>query len=400
MTSLTHIAPQLPPAIDGVGDYCWNLWRHWPEENPDWKFLVARNAKATSAHWPEVIVNEFTSEKFSLAESLEQSDCEIAVLHYVGYGFQPKGIPIWLPGEIERWKRADSRRRFVTMFHEMDARSSPVRSPFWVAPIARHIIGQLVRLSDAWVTSCERYFDQLTTDFGANSGLGHIIPIGSNIPYVALPPGEWRGEKKTKKRFRFVVFGLARTRLWALERHWKLLRAVREADALESITLLGAREGTAEARARERLASAIGGDLKWNAAFDLPASEVSEHLAGHDFGLLANEPDIVTKSGVFAALAEHGVIPIISTREHQSVPRALATSVIPNSEQPDHIKTTLEFLRDTARLQQMRDNLREFAAKELAWPRIASSWRAALRPFFGARSQAASHLQLQPVVRS
>src|SRR5437868_3951452 len=99
MISLTHIAPQLPPAIDGVGDYCWNLWRHWPEESLDWKFLVARGAKATTTHWTEATVREFTSAKFSLSESLEQTSAEIAVLHYVGYGFQPKGIPAWLPGE-------------------------------------------------------------------------------------------------------------------------------------------------------------------------------------------------------------------------------------------------------------------------------------------------------------
>src|SRR4051812_30627449 len=105
MTSLIHIAPQLPPAIDGVGDYCWNLWRHWPEAKPDWTFLIARGAKATSAVWREVEVSEFAPGRSSLVKPLEQSGGETAVLHYVGYGYQPKGIPVWLPGEIERWKR-------------------------------------------------------------------------------------------------------------------------------------------------------------------------------------------------------------------------------------------------------------------------------------------------------
>jgi len=399
MTSLTHIAPQLPPVIDGVGDYCWNLWKHWPEENPDWKFLVARNAKATAAHWPEVIVNEFTPEKFSLAESLEQSGCEIAVLHYVGYGFQPKGIPVWLPGEIERWKRADSRRRFVTMFHEMYARSSPLRSPFWVAPIARRIIRQLVRLSDAWITSCERYFDQLTGNFGASGEHGRIIPIGSNIPCVAPLPEKFRVEENTTPRFRFVVFGLAKTRLWALERHWKLLRALHTAGAIESITLLGAREGASEARERERLAREIGSGVNWNTAFDLFAREVSQHLAEQDFGLLANEPDILTKSGVFAALAEHGVIPFISTHE-RSIPDSLVSLVIPNGERPDDIEAALKLLRETEHLRAKRDNLRAFAPSELAWPSISDSWSSVLRQFSTARLQAAPHLELQPAVHT
>ena len=397
MNSLVHIAPQLPPAIDGVGDYCWNLWRHWPEAKPNWTFLVARGAQETSAIWREVEAREFALNKFSLADALENAGHETVVLHYVGYGFQPKGIPIWLPGAIEQWKRASPRRRLVTMFHEMYARSSPLRSPFWVAPFARRIIRQVVRLSDAWLTSCDRYFEQLTTDFGARAECGRIIPIGSNIPCVASLPEKWHGDDVATRRFRIVVFGLARTRLWALARHRELLRAWHTAGALESVTLLGKREEPAEARERDRLTRAIGTGLRWNTLFDLSGSEVSQHLAGQDFGLLANEPDIVTKSGVFAALAEHGVIPIVSAREGQSLSTLLAPAVVANNEQPDGIEAMLKLLRDTARLRQTRERLRALAAGELAWPHITESWNAVLQRSACATLRTAPHLELQAV---
>ena len=149
MNSVVHIAPQLPPAIDGVGDYCWNLWRHWPEPDVRWKFLALHNVPQTRAHWREVEVSGFEANAYSLNRALETAGAETVVLHYVSYGFQPKGVPLWLPETLRRWREgssgksqkqnADDERinvrspRLITMFHEMYARSSPLRSPFWVA---------------------------------------------------------------------------------------------------------------------------------------------------------------------------------------------------------------------------------------------------------------------------
>jgi hypothetical protein len=378
MTRLIHIVPQLPPAIDGVGDYCWNLWRHWPEPKRDWTLLVTRGAKETSAIWREVDVRQF--DRTSLAGALEQARGDTVILHYVGYGYQPKGIPVWLPSAIEKWKHASPCRRLVTMFHEMYARSSPLRSPFWVAPFARRIIRDLVHLSDAWATSCDRYYDQLTTEFGARAERGRLIPIGSNIPCVAKPPDKRDGADSRSHQVRIVIFGLAKTRLWALTRHRELLRSLHTVGALESVTLLGRREEPADVRERERILDEIAPDLKCNMAFDLSSAEVSRHLAKHHVGLLANEPDIITKSGVFAALAEHGVIPVVSAREDQKLSAALSRAVIANTERTKSVEATLSLLRDPVRLQQMRTRLLAFAANELAWPRMTASWSTLFEP--------------------
>ena len=40
-----------------------------------------------------------------------------------------------------------------------------------------------------------------------------------------------------------VVFGLAKTRCWALERHWRLLRAISREGLIEHVTLLGKQPG-------------------------------------------------------------------------------------------------------------------------------------------------------------
>ncbi len=371
MSDVVHIAPQLPPAIDGVGDYCSNLWRHWPERLPNWKFLVIRGAQDAAAFWPEVQINQFGPSENSLRAALERSNCETAVLHYVGYGFQPKGIPVWLPGAIAAWKKSGTQRRLFTMFHEMYARSSPFRSPFWVAPMARKIIRELVGLSNAWVTSCERYFEQLTHEFAASSDNGRIIPIGSNIPLDMA--GTWIDRNdRNGTPFRFVVFGLAKTRLWALERHWRLLRALNEAGSIEFITLLGKHNEPEEEREWQRLKMKIGEGVKWRTRFDLSTTEISHELVAHHFGLLANEPDILTKSGVFAALAGHGTIPIVSTPAKAPLPASLEPLVLANDDVQNI--SVLTRLRNPEHWQQMRYGLLEFSGAELAWNRITEKW--------------------------
>jgi hypothetical protein len=376
MNTLTHIAPQLPPAIDGVGDYCWNLWRHRPESETRWQFLALHGVAKTREHWSEVEVGGFNANPESLRRALEFAGAQTVVLHYVGYGFQPKGIPIWLPEALRCWRSGDaSGRRLVTMFHEMYARSSPLRSPFWVAPFARGIIRDLVKLSDAWITSCDRYFEQLVNEFGASAELGRIIPIGSNVPVVSE---RGTNRRMVSAKLKLVSFGLAKTRLWALERHWKLLRHLNERGALECITLLGKRGVDADTRAEDSFIQRIGSGVNWHRRFDLSAKELSHELHQHDLGILANEPDILTKSGVFAALANHGVVPIVAARNVAALPQFIQPAVLANDD-GERIPQIERAISEPGRLEALRESVLAIESRELSWPRIAQSWNEVLQ---------------------
>ena len=375
MSNLVHIVPQLPPAIDGVGDYCWNLWKHWPEQSSDWKFLVTRGADETVATYPGAKVRQFERNAASLVDALDKSNCHTVVLHYVGYAYQPKGIPVWLPRALRSWRRPSGKqppaplgRQAIVMFHEMYARSSPLRSPFWVAPVAQRIIQDLVRTADIWVTSCERYFGQLVVEFGAQATAGRIGPSPSNVP---APLG--LDVSPSNGKLRIAVFGLARTRIWALERHWKLLRALHRAGLIEHITLIGKRPAAQDDKDWRHLAEQIGPDLRWRTRFDLLVEEISSEMAGHDLGLLANEPDILTKSGVFAALAAHGVVPVISTPARQLLPERWRSSLLANDDNED-IEKLVHLLRGAEALRQRRESLRAIASRELGWSGVAQSW--------------------------
>ena len=398
MNAITHITPQLPPAMDGVGDYCWNLWRHWPEPPFSMSFVVLHGAGRTRQHWPEIEVRRSAASADSLLHALESAGAGDVVLHYVGYGFQPKGVPLWLADGLTRWRRngspfmkhaPSSGRRLITMFHEMYATSSPLRSPFWVKPWARQVIRRLVRASDLWVTNCDRYFDWLVTEFAADPALGTRIPIGSNIPRaenldrpgvgsaVRLETGEQTKtgrERGPAGKLNLVLFGLPNTRLWALERHYRLLRAMVEADLVSSILVLGKRSDSAEQT--QRLAGfqrRIGGP--WHSFYDLPSDQVARHLAQCDVGFVANDSGILTKSGVFAALAGNGVVCVVAAKNDTPLRAPFRDCVLLNSDDPRHVGSLLAQLQDEATIARLRENALAVSRSVLSWERIATQWQ-------------------------
>jgi hypothetical protein len=375
MSTVLQIAPQLPPAVDGVGDYCWHLWRHWPESTEGWAFAAMGGLEATRRHWPEARLHAFQPNARSLDDAIERRGAQSVVLHYVGYGYNPKGVPLWLAAALTEW-RTRSFGRLVTMFHEMYAESTPLRSPFWVKPWARRVIQQLVQASDAWITSCERYSDQLINEFGARPELGARIPIAANIPVAPELEEHRLWPLEFGRKLRVAIFGLPNTRLTALRRHGRLLKAMISAELVESILLIG--KSDRSARHAQRVAEhqrQIGG--QWRLLFDLPPIQVAEALAECDVGLIANEPDTLTKSGVFAALATNGVVAVVADSPHVPVPPPFNDCVLLNDEDAEGGAILAELRGVNGMTARRRATLRA-ARAELSWDRVALAFRQAV----------------------
>lgn len=401
MKSILHIAPQLPPALDGVGDYCWNLWRHWPERETSWHFAVLQGAAAAQAAWPAVKVREFEPDAESLWTALERSGATTAVLHYVGYGFQPKGIPVWLPRALDDWRghAGHPERRLVTMFHELYASSSPLRSPFWVKPWARRIIRQLVRRSDAWITSCTAYRERLIHEFEADPRRGSLVPIAANIP-TAVEMDETRlWPLEFGRKLRVAVFGLPHTRLVALDRHAGLLAALVRANMVESVVMIGKScSNRAYKRQLSGLQQRVGG--AWRSECNLAANEVADVLAGCDLGLVANDPGTLTKSGVFAAMAVNGLVSIVSNRDSATVVASpFADCVLLNDEQPATFEALKNELAGINRMTARRRATLRVARTELCWSSVTAQWSTAFANMRAAAEQpAAKTVPSRPVL--
>ena len=306
-----HIVPSIPPAFNGLGDYCFQLWKHWPSPQPEWHIASAVVPEGANEAWPEVHIRGFEHSSRGLLKTLQQSQAETVVLHYVGYGYERRGAPGWLPKALADWK-AMSGGKLVVMFHELYATGPPWKSEFWLCLPQKRIASQLTKLADRWITSCPRYVRVLCEILGAEASRGEMIPVGSNIEPIGPPDQDRSWPPDVGGKIKVAVFGMPLTRLRALTTHKNLLRCLLEKDLVEEILLIGKSDKAgAVADETKQFIHASGMPCLFTEALDLPVEEVSQRLLNCHIGLVQNSFEILYKSTAYSAFATHGVLPII-----------------------------------------------------------------------------------------
>jgi hypothetical protein len=206
-----QIVPRLPPAIDGVGDYAFLLAKQLRTAHgiqtrfivcdPNWKPEVRPPISGLRSPvlldgFPVYQLKERTAKE--LLRVLNQPTMPPTVLlQYVGYGYQTKGCPIWLPRSLRAWRNQSSvirgsvvtsrasdfqsptSPRLVTMFHELYASGPPWRLVFYHGLIQRWIVRKIHQMSSFSLTSTvwtERLLNQV------GRGMVFRQPVPSNIP--------------------------------------------------------------------------------------------------------------------------------------------------------------------------------------------------------------------------
>jgi hypothetical protein len=214
------------------------------------------------------------------------------LLHYVGYGYARRGCPYWLGDGLKKWRASGQRRVLITMFYEVYASGPPWRSSFWTAPFQRSIAAALARTSEACRTNMRRYA-RILERISGKAGIS-VMPVFSNV-------GEASSLKPYGQRKRcMVVFGGATWRtLIYTEHRSELLAAFRTFD-LEELVDIGPPLGVN-----------VELPIPFRKCGPLSASDVSITLEDAMAGVLCYPPEFLGKSGIFAAYAAHGVVPVL-----------------------------------------------------------------------------------------
>lgn len=382
--TLIHIVPAVPPAINGLGDYCYKMWEHWPQPRPRWVCVTAEVPPDTSQVWPEAELVPFAMGKQGLLEALEKCPAGEIVLHYVGYAYQKKGMPWWLPGALREWKKR-SGAKITVMFHELYAQGSPRGSAFWLQPLGHSIVVQLAQLSDCWVTSNQDAAERLVFEMGVDASGGRFIPVGSNIePQQAIDfERPWPLDHGGK--LGIAVFGLPATRWGALSSHVELLRQLCERDMVREIAIIGESIDPSQLDALQQLQKQISphNDQIWKTYPDLKPAELSAILRQQDISLSRVEPQVLTKSGSYAASSVHGLITVcLPSARAKTRNTGLAGSemAVPHLTSDDaQPEKTIEFLRDAAAVRALRAQIKEVALHGLSWDNIVKEWQKVTR---------------------
>ena len=294
---IIQIVPSLPPTTGGLADFSLLVakeLRHthhidsrFVVGNPNWHgsreiegFLAVPTPDRTAA---------------GLLQTLGNTS-QIVLLHYVGYGYAPRGCPFWLIDGLKQWRKTRG-KWLVTFFHELWAFGPPWRSSFWTHPYQKSLTKRLANATDRCQTTMNMYRRILESIAPRHLGRIPALPVFSTV-------GE--GDTCTyldQRKRQMVVFGGPSLRAKTYSQHSKELIDACSALQIECILDIGPSIG-------------IKPDLPLPVIVmgKIPAKEVCRLLVESMAGFVSYFDGYLAKSSIFAAYCAHGLLPVLGPR--------------------------------------------------------------------------------------
>lgn len=372
-TRICVILPRLPPAIDGIGDYTKQLWQQFHPDAPlfdkeeSWYFLAANDWEQSALQFQSGLIGKLPRDPNQLRKALEEWSSDIVLLQFSGYGFDPNGIPYFLYLGLERWLRAGSNRRLVTMFHELYAVGPPWKKAFWLTALQQDLDNRLSSISSVSVTSNHDYLHKLQGITGRQDI--QLIPIGSNFH---------NDEERTKDWSSLCIFGIARAD--SMQLHKELLAFLTKKGIVSTIVLCGQKPKTEEHRSNElAMLHKYAGQAKTIEEYDFPSDSIPESVARCGFSITNIRSPLLTKSGRFHLACDLGQVTISLKGANTNTKLSPLIDGVSFIEYEvaslDRLETKL---RDTKLCDSIGQQAQLLAKTEFSWSTIVEKWRAIL----------------------
>ena len=300
--TMIQVVPRRAAEPNGVADYALALARALRTyRGANSVFLSgtpAADVMPVEDDWKTVCVPK--REAQILADTVQllsvETNARAVVLHFSGYGFQKRGVPVWLVQGLQKWSRRAGRVPLLTIFHELYATGRPWHSAFWASPLQKQIARRILNLSSTAITPTDLYSERLSKWGDGNAIKITAMPVFSNVG----EPG--CGSAPCERAAAAVVFGLARVEDRIFGTYRFEIERIISALGIEKIFDVGPRFSS--------MPRTFAGAPVISKGV-LPQGAVSELLQRARFGFVAYPLDFIGKSGVFAAYAAHGVVPIV-----------------------------------------------------------------------------------------
>ncbi|MDT8412408.1 MAG: hypothetical protein RQ875_08110 [Vicingaceae bacterium] len=293
MKTLIHIVPNYPPAKGGVADFCNEIVDKIPnvqhvvisfQQN---KIITPNNPHVTFKTYPKFNLGAYLNQ---IINNLENKETVNVMLHYVSYGYHPFGLPTFLLHGLSSIK---TKLNIITFFHEIYSLGTkrPWQSSFWYQPLQKKLIKKLALMSNTIYTNNLLYKEHLI-QLGIQKEIVYQ-PVFSNVGELPQPLNI------SSRKNQLVIFGgnnLKRNLENNIEPVTQLIQQLN----IASIINIGA----------PLLLKSIGGVELIDEGY-LHKKEVSIKMSQAKYGVLCYNNMPIEKSGVFAAYAAHGLIPIL-----------------------------------------------------------------------------------------
>jgi hypothetical protein len=141
--NIIQICPTYPPNISGVGDYTKLLANFLKKKNINSKILVSDYLNNKNVK--QIL---FGKKNKNLISLLEKINSNVVILHAAFYGYASRGLCFDLIKSLEKWKQNDKNRKLITIFHEIYATGPIYRMSFWTSLPQKYLAKKLLKLSN------------------------------------------------------------------------------------------------------------------------------------------------------------------------------------------------------------------------------------------------------------
>jgi hypothetical protein len=312
--NLIIIAPTAPPEVCGVSDYAYKAGQELGKRYTSVAIGADRIPETTQptrelplAHWQEL-----------LRQTSDDSSGTDVLLNYTPTSFARTGLPIGLLKALRRFTQSRPDNRLFVFFHETWNDSRDLRLYQQVQQrIIRSAMSRIGQLATG-VAVVNGEQQQKIAQLLQRTNV-RVHPIGSNI----VPNHPEEGFLSERQLGEWLVFGLSHTRLWALEAHLPLLKAMHKQGRLRHIRSIGPIDTKFARQEKELISNAISSDILLQLGA-LEPNEISQQLLVAEAALVGLNANGLKKSGTFAAMAAHAVPVICEADKDLDYPPGMA----------------------------------------------------------------------------
>lgn len=180
---ILFISNNLPPIVDGVGDYTYNMALEFAKHSHD-THVVCRNKEKIRDVYEDIHVTKIVKKwnrqaGKDIAEYIRENGIEVVSLQYVPHGFHPKGLPFGLISVVNEIKRTGA--KLMVFCHEVSVEYShgslkQKALEYLMKEITKKILEQA-----NFIATSIAYYRKMIINIGIQQPIS-IIPIASNIP--------------------------------------------------------------------------------------------------------------------------------------------------------------------------------------------------------------------------
>ncbi len=293
MKQIIQIVPNLPPSVNGLGDYAVLLAQALRQRHGVQTLFVVWNP----AWQGGTEVAGFPVRRLDASRPVipfEHAPDAPVLLHYVGYGYSRRGAPVWLVRWMRKMLQTGPKRRFYSFFHELYAVGPPWKSSFWLSPVQRWVCRQFARDSIIRMTNRSDSAETLRVMSGALADKTEVHQLISHFGEpVVIPP---LAARKSQLALYGGVSRLPEDRAFAMEK----LRVFCERLGIEKVVTFG----------KTGLMDLGGGIVVENRGL-LDVPQISALLLESRAAYLDYPKSCLGKSSIFSSYCAHGLVPVL-----------------------------------------------------------------------------------------